>query len=119
LLEPDEEDIVNEHRAEAKRHRAPRLPMGDPNRHIIIGEDGSVRGRGREPDNREVDSGMSASDFQRGQDVICWWWRRWWRAKVRYVSVDRDLLTIRFAWNGGEVQGYLPRLVLPMELADM
>ncbi len=50
------------------------LPIGDPDKDLVEAKDGSYVGRGPEPSSKAIISGFAATDFEKGEKVLAWWW---------------------------------------------
>ena len=90
------------------------LKLGDPDCDITL-EDGKVTGPGDPPTANEensVNTGCSVADFQVGDQVLGWWWRRWWPTKVQYLSKRNQTLTLRWEWDCSVTSGFRPGLVM-------
>lgn len=103
----DEEEKRN-WRRQYRRNR----PLGELR---DIRHDGAelMRGLGREPDDRRIDTGHAVDDFRAGDVVLAYWWGLWWKARVQYVARQRRSLTLRWEFNGKTTSGYPARLVEP------
>lgn len=81
--------------------------------------DGSMRGPiadefDTDPSNLGIDTGMIASDFRNGEEVLVWWWNLWWRAKIKYVAARKNRVTVTFDWSKKSISNYFARLVQKM-----
>jgi len=104
------ENAAAERKAPRDYHNA--LPLGN-HRVDLQGVDGKMVGPGAEPDPIAlgVDTGNRASDFAKGERVLCWWWGLWWYCRVRFVSTFANELTVRWEWSSNETKHFRPDLV--------
>jgi len=112
FLDDEDDDLINAHVAEfvAVREVIAVHPIGT-HRDIRRLDDGKLVGPGEEPSNRAINTGFAATDFQKGDSVLIWWWSLWWKGVVQYVARRDASLTVRFEWSNQVCTGYAPRLV--------
>lgn len=116
-------NLINEKDLEATRRAllaAPRahydgLPLGDVNRDVVFseGKDGKLTatGRGPEPPDEPIDTGLQHTDFKKGDRVLAYWWGLWWFATVHYVRKTDKSLKLKFDFEKHVVDHYKPRVV--------
>mgnify|MGYP001174003750 CR=1 FL=1 len=93
------------------------FPRGDVERDLIVCDDGTVRGRGPEPDPDECNTGMTRRDFVAGEKVDIWFWGKWWSGRIRYISRNSDRVTVSFDATGMIVTGYRTTHIRKLEQA--
>ena len=98
-----------------RKWRLPRshahLEIGAPDTDIQVVE-GKAVGHGDEPRDNDIDTGSTVNDFQKGDQVLAWWWNRWLAAKVQYISKRTKAITLRWEWDFSVTSGYRPSLVM-------
>lgn len=109
-----ERDRVAAERKRLVRHREHRdgLPLGNAALDLKL-EGGRVVGPGAEPDPDAlgIDTGRLAADFRKGDRALAWFWGLWWPVLIRYVSLPRNQLTVRWEWSRNETKAYRANLV--------
>ena len=85
--------------------------MGDPHIDVIVNKKKELVGRGPQPSDLGIDTGMHARDFKCGEHVLVWWWGKWWKATIFRIASTHDTVSLRFSWSHQVVSKYKARLI--------
>ena len=90
--------------------------LGDWSRDVVLTADGRVLGHGIEPSDIDINTGYTARMFKRGDQVLAWWWGKWWPARVETTAIHANKLRLKWdhwklATSGNKARCSLPERV--------